>query len=225
MKYRVDCDPFPVLLIDLDDGESIMCQRGGMSWMSTNLRLQTTTGGFDKAISKMLTRESMFQNIYTSVGGSGEIAFGTTQPGMILPIQISATNSIVAQKSSYMASELGVELSLFFQKRIRAGFFGGEGFIMQKFTGHGMLFIEIDGSVVEYTLAQGESKLVNTGSLAAMEASCSISIESVKGIGNKLFSGEGFFHTRVSGPGKIWLQTMPINVLARAISAHSVGTN
>ncbi|MDE5741264.1 MAG: AIM24 family protein, partial [Oscillospiraceae bacterium] len=177
-------------------------------------------GGIGKMLSRAVSGESIFQNKYTAVGGVGEIAFASSVPGHILPVEISASRTIVAQKSAYLASSPSVELSIFFQKKLGAGFFGGEGFIMQKLSGNGVAFLEIDGSIVEYDLAQNESILIDTGYLAAMDATCSIDIETVKGIGNALFGGEGFFNTRVSGPGHIWLQTMPISSIAGSIRPY-----
>lgn len=189
--------------------------------MSPNMQMSTNAGGgIGKMFSRAVSGESMFQNKYTAVGGVGEIAFASSIPGHILPVEISASRTIVAQKSAYLASSPDVDLSIFFQKKIGAGFFGGEGFIMQKLSGSGVAFLEIDGSIVEYDLAQNESILIDTGYLAAMDATCSVDIESVKGIGNALFGGEGFFNTRVSGPGHIWLQTMPISSIAGSIRPY-----
>lgn len=189
--------------------------------MSPNMQMSTNTGGgIGKMFSRAVSGESMFQNKYTAVGGVGEIAFASSVPGHILPVEISASRTIVAQKSAYLASSPDVDLSIFFQKKIGSGFFGGEGFIMQKLSGSGIAFLEIDGSIVEYDLAQNESILIDTGYLAAMDATCSVDIETVKGIGNALFGGEGFFNTRVSGPGHIWLQTMPISSIAGSIRPY-----
>lgn len=189
--------------------------------MSPNMQMSTNAGGgIGKMFSRAVSGESMFQNKYTAVSGVGEIAFASSVPGHILPVEISASRTIVAQKSAYLASSPDVDLSIFFQKKIGAGFFGGEGFIMQKLSGSGIAFLEIDGSIVEYDLAQNESILIDTGYLAAMDATCSVDIETVKGIGNALFGGEGFFNTRVSGPGHIWLQTMPISSIAGSIRPY-----
>jgi len=193
MQYEVKNAPLPVLICKLDPNESIECQKGAMSWMTPTMQMQTGLGS-----------------------GAGEIAFASSFPGDIICFDTSA-NPIVAQKSSYLANTMGVNMEIFFQKKLGAGFFGGEGFIMQKFSGNGVVFLEIDGSVCEYTLAADQSMLIDTGYLAAMEATCSIDIETVKGIGNVLMGGEGLFNTKVTGPGKIWLQTMPANVLADTI--------
>lgn len=223
MKYEIKGAPLPVVICTLEAEESMKTEKGAMSWMSPNMEMSTNAGGsVGKAFSRMFSGESMFQNVYTAKGGPGMIAFASSFPGEIRAFNIGASNEIVAQKSAFLASESGVEMSIFFQKKVGAGFFGGEGFIMQRFSGSGTVFLELDGSIMEYQLAAGQSMLVDTGYLAAMEATVSIDIESVKGIGNKLFGGEGFFNTRVTGPGKIWLQTMPVSSVAGAIAPFIV---
>ncbi|MCL2053607.1 MAG: TIGR00266 family protein [Oscillospiraceae bacterium] len=219
MNYQVKGEPFPVVVCSLDSGESVNCQKGAMAWMSPNMQMQTNAGGgVGRMISRAVSGESIFQNVYTAQGGAGEIAFAASVPGHIMAMNISASRSVVAQKRAYLASEMSVDMSMFFQKKIGAGFFGGEGFIMQKFTGNGTVFLEIDGSVVEYDLQANESIHVDTGYLAAMDATCSVDIVTVKGIGNALFGGEGFFNTVVSGPGHVWLQTMPASAIAGALA-------
>lgn len=220
MQYEIKGTPFPVIICKLEPNETVCCQKGAMSWMSPNMQMSTNAGGgIGKMFSRAVTGESIFQNKYTAVGGTGEIAFASTVPGNVLALDVSE-RTIVAQKSAYLASSPSVEMSIFFQKKIGAGFFGGEGFIMQKFDGKGIVFLEIDGSCVEYDLAAGESILVDTGFLAAMDATCSVDVETVKGVGNALFGGEGFFNTRVSGPGHVWLQTMPASALAGAVRPY-----
>ncbi len=220
MQYEIKGTPFPVIICRLEPNETVCCQKGAMSWMSPNMQMSTNAGGgIGKMFSRAVSGESIFQNKYTAVGGNGEIAFASTVPGNVLAINTSE-RTIVAQKSAYLASSPDVEMSIFFQKKLGAGFFGGEGFIMQKFSGKGVVFLEIDGSCIEYDLAAGESILVDTGYLAAMDATCSVDVETVKGVGNALFGGEGFFNTRVSGPGHVWLQTMPVNSLAGAVRPY-----
>ena len=221
MQYEIKGTPLPVVILSLNDGEKVKCQKGAMSWMSPNLQMSTNAGGgIGKAFGRMFSGESMFQNIYTCQGGSGLFAAASTFPGEIVPYQVSPSNPIIAQKSAFLASEEGVEMSVHFQKKAGAGFFGGEGFILQKFTGNGMVFLEIDGSIVEYNLAPGQQMIVDTGNFAAMEASVSVDVQAIKGIGNALFGGEGFFNTVLTGPGKIWLQTMPRNVMADALRPY-----
>lgn len=216
MRYEIKGEPMPVVLVYLEANEAVMCQKGGMAWMTPNMKMSTGTGGFGKAIGKMFSGESMFQNTYVSEGGPGMIAFASSVPGSIIPLDIGQQDMIV-QKGGYLASQPSVELSVAFQKKIGAGFFGGEGFIMQRLHGQGIAFLEIDGYVVEYDLQAGQQMVIDTGYLAAMTGTCTMDIVTVKGIGNKLFGGEGFFNTVVTGPGKIYLQTMPINQLAGAV--------
>lgn len=225
MEYQIKGTPFPAVICKLNAGETINCQKGAMSWMSPNMKMETTTGGIGKMFSRAFSGESMFQNKYTAEGGAGEIAFAATVPGNIIPIEISAAKQIVAQKSAYLASTPNVETSIFFQKKLGAGFFGGEGFIMQKYSGEGIVFVEIDGSVIEYDLAAGEAILADTGYIAAMDATCSMDIVSTGGVGNALFGGEGLFNTKVTGPGHVWIQTMPINALAGSIQPYIVTAN
>ncbi|MCH5325566.1 MAG: TIGR00266 family protein [Eubacterium sp.] len=225
MQYEIKGTPLPVVICNVAENETMITDKGGMSWMTPNMEMSTNAGGsVGKAMSRMFSGESMFQNTYTARGGPGQIAFASSFPGEILAIPIGNGSSIVAQKSAFMASEATVQMSIHFQKKASAGFFGGEGFIMQRFDGQGMVFLEIDGSVVNYELQPGQSMLLDTGHLAAMDSTVQISVESVKGLGNKLFGGEGFFNTRVTGPGRIWLQTMPRSAIAAALSPYSTAT-
>lgn len=162
----------------------------------------------------------MFQNVYTSQGGKGMIAFASCFPGSIKAFEIEPGKEMVFQKSAYLAGESGVELSVFFNKKIGAGLFGGEGFIMQKASGHGTMFAEFDGHVVEYELDASQQIVVDTGHLAAMSASCNMEIKSVPGVKNMLFGGEGVFNTVITGPGKVWLQTMPISNVAGVLKPY-----
>ena len=219
MQYKITGEPMPVVICDLSAGESMITEKGSMVWMSPNMEMQTSAGGIGKAFGRMFSGESMFQNIYTAQGGPGMIAFASSFPGAIRAVEITPDRPVIAQKSAFLAAEEGVELSVFFQKKVGAGFFGGEGFIMQKLSGHGMAFLEIDGSAVEYDLGPGQQMIVDTGNLAMIDATCSIDIKSVKGVKNALFGGEGLFNTVVTGPGHIVLQTMPISGFAGAISA------
>ena len=226
MNFEIKGDTFPVLICNLNEGESIANQQGAMSWMSPNMKMTTNAGGsIGKFFSRAVTGESVFQNIYTAEKGPGMIAYSSSFPGTILPVEISPVRTIVAQKTAFLASEMGVNFEVFFQKKFGSGFFGGEGFIMQKFTGNGMLFLEINGSIIEYDLAPNQSILVDTGYLAAADATISIDIESVKGIGNALFGGEGLFNTRITGPGHVWIQTMPITQFANSLSKYIIKTN
>ncbi len=218
MTYEIVGTPLPVVTCTLQSGEKMITESGAMCWMSPNMLMETSTnGGIGKAFGRMFSGESMFQNIYTAQGGQGIIAFASSFPGSIIPFNITPTNSIVVQKRGFLAAEAGVQLSIFFQQRIGSGFFGGEGFIMQKLSGQGMAFAEIDGSVVEYDLQPGQQIIVDTGYLAAMSETCQISIQRIKGVKNIFFGGEGLFNTVITGPGKVYLQSMPISSLASSI--------
>ena len=218
MEYSIEGKPLPVVICQLRAGETMITERGSMSWMSPNMKMETTTGGgLGRALGRMFAGEAMFQNRYTAQGGPGMIAFASSFPGDIRAFEIGPGRELVVQKSGFLASEAGVQLSVFFQKKMGAGFFGGEGFIMQKLSGRGMAFLEIDGHAVEYELAAGQKLVVDTGYLAAMDATCSMEIQSVPGVKNAVFGGEGLFNTVVTGPGRIYLQTMPISTVAGAI--------
>lgn len=218
MNYTITGEPLSVVICNLDAGETMITERGSMSWMSPNMKMETTTGGgLGKAFGRMFAGEAMFQNRYTAQGGPGMIAFAASFPGSIRCFDITPDNPIIVQKSGFLAAEPTVELSVHFQKRFGAGLFGGEGFIMQKLSGQGRAFVEIDGYAVEYQLAPGQSLILDTGYLAAMSASCTMDIKTVSGAKNILFGGEGLFNTVVTGPGKVIIQTMPVPTVAAAI--------
>ncbi len=223
MNYKIEGTPLPVVICELSNGEQMITERGSMSWMTPNMRMETTSnGGVGKALGRMFSGEALFQNRYTAEGGTGMIAFASSFPGSIVPLRITPDRPVIAQKSAFLASEQGVELSIHFQRKIGAGFFGGEGFIMQKLSGNGIAFVEIDGHAVEYDLAPGQQMIVDTGYLAYMDASCTMDVVTVKGAKNVFFGGEGLFNTRVTGPGKVVLQTMPISRIAGVLG---VGKN
>ena len=226
MKYNIVGEPLPAVICDVEAGETLITESGAMSWMTQNMKMETTSnGGIGKALGRMFSGETLFQNRYTAQGGPGQIAFASSFPGSIKAVEITPGNDLVVQKKAFLASESTIELSIFFQKKAGAGFFGGEGFIMQRLSGHGTAFIEIDGYAVEYNLQAGQSMVVDTGYLAAMDSTCSIEVVSVPGVKNMLFGGEGIFNTLVKGPGKIILQTMPINVVAGAINPFILTSN
>lgn len=217
MQYELKGGAFPVVVCRPNSGESMITEKGSMVWMTPNMEMTTTGGGgIGKMLSKALTGESMFQNIYTA-RGEGMITFGSSFPGQILPLEVTPGKSFILQKSAFLASEAGVQLSMHINQKLGAGFFGGEGFIMQKLTGNGIAFAEVDGELVEYTLAPGEQLVVDTGYVMGFELSVSMDIQQVKGLKNMVLGGEGLFNTVLTGPGKIWLQTMPISGVAAAI--------
>ncbi|MDE6750146.1 MAG: TIGR00266 family protein [Lachnospiraceae bacterium] len=218
MNYSIEGEPMPVVICNLDAGETMITESGAMSWMSPNMKMETTSGGgIGKMLGRAFSGESLFLNRYTAQGGVGQIAFASSFPGSIRAFNVEPGFDIVAQKSAFLASTSGVELSVFFQKRFGSGLFGGEGFIMQKLTGSGTVFLEFDGYVKEYELGAGQQMIIDTGYLAAMSATCSVDIQTVPGVKNMLFGGEGLFNTVLTGPGKVYLQSMPVAQLAGAI--------
>ena len=217
MRYEIKGDPFPAVTCYIEASETLITEKGSMCWMSPNMIMETVGGSVTKAFGRMFSGEAMFQNKYTAKDSEGMITFASSFPGVIKAFNIEPGKEMVVQKSGFLASEEGVELSVFFQKKFGGGLFGGEGFIMQKLSGNGIAFIEFDGHIMEYELAQGEKMIIDTGYLAAMESTCSIDIQTVKGLKNKLLGGEGIFNTVVTGPGKIYLQTMPINSVASSL--------
>lgn len=221
MRYQIQGETLPVVICQLEAGETMITEGGAMSWMSPNMNMETTTnGGLGKAFGRMFAGENMFQNRYTAMGGQGLIAFASSFPGTIKAFEIGPGREYIFQKKTFLAGEAGVNLSVHFHKKVASGLFGGEGFILQKVSGHGIAFAEFDGHVVEYDLQPGQQIIVDSGYLAAMEATCTMDIQTVKGAKNMLFGGEGFFNTVITGPGHIWLQTMPIMSVAGAIRPY-----
>lgn len=216
MKYEITGGAFPIVTCYLQSGEQMITESGSMVWMTPNMEMQTSGGGIGKIFSRMISGENIFQNIYTA-RGDGMITFGSSFPGRIMPVAISPRHEMIVQKSAFLCAEFGVELSIHFSKKLGAGFFGGEGFILQRLSGQGMAFVEIDGELVEYELAAGQQMIVDTGNVAGFEPSVSMDIQQVQGLKNMVFGGEGLFNTVLTGPGKIWLQTMPISSVAMAI--------
>ncbi len=190
-----------------------------MVWMTPNMQMSTNAGGgIGRAFGRLFSGESIFQNVYTARSGRGLIAFASSFPGEVRALEITPDQPVVVQKSAFLAAEMGVELSVHFNHRVSGGFFGGEGFIMQKLSGRGLAFVELDGSVVEYELAAGQQMVVDTGNLAMCDATVSIEAQTVKGVKNVLFGGEGLFNTVVTGPGRIWLQSMPLSTFAGSLA-------
>lgn len=217
MKYTIE-GVYPVLRCFLNEGEKIITSSGNMSWMSGDMDYKVHSGGMRKSFGRAFTGEGFFQNIYTAKSDNQEIAFATSMPGVIEAYELDGSQNFIAQKNSFLASEESVSFETVFTKKFSAGFFGGEGFILQKFSGHGHLFLEADGSLIDYQLKEGEVLLVDQGNLFLFEESVSFEIQSVKGWTNKLFGGEGFFLVKLAGPGLVKLQTLPISVLAGEVN-------
>lgn len=219
MQYQIIGDNFPAVICNLEPEESMITEKGSMIWMTPNMDMQTQGTSLGKAFGRMFSGESIFQNIYTAKHGPGMITFGSSFPGSIKTINLRPGESIIAQKGAFLASTPSVQLSTVFQKKMMSGFFSGEGFIMQQITGPGIIFLELDGAEWSYDLKAGEQLIVDTGNVAMIDGTCSIDVQTVKGVKNKLFGGEGFFNTVITGPGKVVLQTMPMSALADAIAA------
>lgn len=225
MKYTIKGETLPVVICELETGEKIITEGGGMAWMSPNMKMETTGGGIGKMFGRALSGDTIFQNIYTAERTNGMIAIASSFPGSIKAFEITPGNAMIMQKSAFLASEASVELSMHFRKKLGSGLFGGEGFIMQKISGNGIAFAEFDGHVVEYELQPGQQIIIDTGHLAAMTESCQMDIQTVAGLKNKFLGGEGLFNTIVTGPGKVWLQTMPISNVAGALIPYMPSSN
>ncbi len=219
MKYQIKGEPMPVVICQLAENEKVTCESGAMSWMSPNMQMETSGGGLGKMFGRMVSGESAFQNHYVAKQGEGMIAFASKFPGAIRAFEITPSTPIICQKKSFLACSEGVELNIHMQKKLGAGLFGGEGFVMQRISGNGIAFVEIDGSTVEYNLQAGQKLVIDTGYLAVMDATVNLEIQQVKGIKNALFGGEGLFNTVVTGPGRVILQTMPIIGFAGMIAS------
>lgn len=218
MRYNIFGDSLPAVTIQLDRGESIYTQSGGMTWMTDNITMDTNMrGGFLKGLGRMFSGESLFMVTYTANSDGAEITFASTFPGAIIAADIGRSNLIV-QKSAFLCAQPSVELSVHFNKSFKSGLFGGEGFILQKLSGNGLAFFEIDGACYEKVLGPGEVLKVDTGNIAAFEESVRYEVETIKGFKNVMFGGEGLFLSKLTGPGKIWLQTMPLSAFAQKLS-------
>ena len=218
MKTEVMGGNLPVVVCKLSKGEEVYTETGGMSWMSQGIKMSTNTnGGIMKGLGRALAGESIFMNTYTADEDETEIAFASSFPGEILEFDLKEGETIIAQKRAFLCAEKTVNMAMHFRKKIGAGFFGGEGFIMQKLSGHGKVFLEIDGAAIKKELAPGEILNIDNGYVAAMTQDVQLDIKTVKGIKNIVFGGEGLFLTTVKGPGTVWLQSMPISKLAGSL--------
>ena len=219
MEYEIKGDNLPVAICRLNPGETMISQAGAMGWMSDNIIMDTNMkGGLMGGLGRMFSGESLFLNTFISEKGFGTIAFPSSFPGRILAFELRVGESIIAQKQSFLASEQSVSLEVYFKKKLAAGLFGGGGVILQRITGPGIVFLEMDGHIEEYDLKSGEVLKIDTGHVAAFEPSIDFDIITVKGVKNILFGGEGLFLTTLTGPGKVYLQTMPIQNLAAQVS-------
>ncbi len=217
MRYNIVGDSLPVVICQLEPGEAMISEAGGRTWMRGSIQTETTGGGARRMLGRMLSGESLFMSVYKAQGPA-EIAFASSFPGRIIVRELKPGESIICQKRSFLCATAGAQLAIHFQKRLGAGFFGGEGFIMQRVTGPGLVFLELDGHCVEYDLTPGEQLVCDTGVLAVMDATCQLDVQMVKGFKNVLFGGEGLFDTIVTGPGKVSLQSMTLPHLANLLA-------
>ncbi len=225
MEYQIIGTTMQAVILELDPGETVFSEGGGMSWMNGNIVMQTNTrgGGMGGILKRVVTGESLFLNEFTSQGGKGLVAFASDFPGKIVPVPLAEGQTMIVQKQAFLCAEKTITMDIHFRKKLGAGFFGGEGFIMQKLTGPGVAFVALDGEIVEYTLAPGEMMKVDTGHVGMYEPTVNLDIEMMKGFRNILLGGEGLFLTTLRGPGRIWLQTMPTMNLAQAIANYLPG--
>ncbi len=221
MKYQIEGKTVPTVAVTLNNGESMYTQKGGMTWQTEGIAMATNArGGVMKSLGRMFSGESIFMTTYTAQRDNATVAFATTVPGDIVPIDMTKyQNGMLLQKGAFLCAEPGVNLSVAFTKRFSAGLFGGEGFILQKAQGNGMLFLEIDGDPIEKVLAPGEVLKVDTGNVAAFESTVSYEIETIKGLGNIFLGGEGLFLTKLVGPGKVILQSQNFGDFAGRIAS------
>ena len=221
MQYEIIGEPYPAVVCHLQAGEQMKTEKGSMVWMDPVMEMQTSTGGggIGKVFGKMLSGETMFQNTYTA-HAPGMIAFGSSFPGQILPVEIRPGQDFICQKMAFLASEMSVDLSIHFNEKIGSGLFGGEGFIMQRLSGQGMAFLECDGSLVKYELAPGQQMVVDTGNVLGFTGGVNLQVQRIHGAKNVMFGGEGLFNTVLTGPGTIYLQTMPLSGIVDLIAAR-----
>ena len=217
MQYQIFGENLPAVTIALNPGESIYTQSGGMNWMTAGVQMDTNLkGGLLKGLGRMLTGDSLFITTYSATAANQEVTIASTFPGAIVALN-PAQGDVIAQKSAFLCAESGVTVSAHVVKNLSSGLFGGEGFVLQRLSGNGLVFLEIDGAICEKTLGPGESLIVDTGNIAAYEARVQYEVTMVKGFKNVLFGGEGLLNTRLTGPGKVWLQTMTMPGFAKRI--------
>ncbi len=221
MRYTLHGTTMQTVTFELDQGEQVFTESGGMCWMSANIDMQTNMeGGLLGGLKRSMAGESMFMTTFTCTSGTGIVAFANEFPGKVIPLELQPGQSLICQKDAFMCAERSVTLEMHFRKKLGAGLFGGEGFIMQKLTGPGTAFVEISGEVTEYDLQAGQVLKVDTSHVAMLEPTVSFDIEMLKGFKNMFFGGEGLFLATVAGPGKVWLQSMPVANLAGKIASY-----
>ncbi len=221
LQYRIEGTTLPVVTVTLNPGERIYSSSGGMSWMTQAVEMDTNSGGgLGKMFKRALSGESLFIVDYYVGKGQGEVAFAAEFPGKVVDLQLAEGQQMIVQKDAFMCAEKSVDLDMHFRKKLGAGLFGGEGFILQKLTGAGTAFVNFDGEIVEKELAAGETLRVDTGHVAMFEPTVNFDVEMLKGFKNILLGGEGLFIATLRGPGKVWLQTMPMSKLAQKVAQY-----
>jgi uncharacterized protein (TIGR00266 family) len=221
MRYEIHGTVLPTLEVYLSNGESMYTESGGMAWMKGNIEMTTNTkGGLMKGLGRVLAGESLFMTTYTSHDPEALIVFTPEAPGKIIDVKLEAGQSLICQKDAFMCAQNSVEMKMYFRKKLGTGFFGGEGFILQQISGPGFAFLEIPGEVREYTLQAGETMRVDPGHIACFEPTIHYDITAVKGLTNVLFGGEGLFLATLTGPGRIWLQSLPLSNLAAKLAKY-----
>ncbi len=228
MEHRILGTTLPVLEIQLQPGESIEAVSGELSWMSQSIDMQTTTGfggggGIFGALRRVAGGGSLFMTEYTAQGAPGLVAFATRVPGHILPVDVRPDKTFLIHRHGFLCATRGVELSVGFQQSLGAGIFGGDGFLLQRLAGTCQAFVELDGEVVPYDLGPGESLRVHPGHVGMFEEGVSFSITRIQGIRNMLFGGDGIFLALLTGPGRVWLQSLPLANLAHALQPYLGG--
>lgn len=218
MKYEIFGDKLPAVTIELESGEEVFTQSGGMAWMTDGITMNTNMkGGFFKGLARAFSGDSMFLVTYTSQKDGEQLTLSATFPGDIKAVRIDPQHTYIGQKGSFLGATNGVNLETIFHKKLAAGLFGGEGFILQEFSGDGIVFVELDGSIKEIDLQPGQKIMVDTGHVAMFESQVAYDVETVKGFKNILFGGEGLFLTTLTGPGKVWLQTITAGDIAKKL--------
>ncbi len=221
MEYEIKGSTLQSVDVRLQRGEAIYTESGGMAWMRGNIDMNTNArGGLMASLGRSLAGESLFMTTYTCSSDEGLVVFTPEAPGKVLDFQLSQGESLICQKDAFMCAEASVNLEIHFRRKLGTGLFGGEGFILQKVTGPGTVFLEIPGEIQTYTLAAGETMQVDPGHIAVFEPTVGYDITTVKGIANALFAGEGLFLARLTGPGQIWLQTLPLSNLAAKLARY-----
>jgi uncharacterized protein (TIGR00266 family) len=216
MKYNISGTVMQSVDIELVRGESVYTESGGMAWMAGDVEMHTDTrGGLLKGLARSLAGESLFMTTYTCRGERSLVTFTPEAPGKVLAFELAPGQSLICQKDAFMVAQNSVSLEVIFQKRLGAGLFGGEGFILEKITGPGLVFVELDGEIREYNLTASQEIKVDPGHLAIYEPTVDYDITTVRGVTNILFSGEGLFLATLRGPGKVWLQSMPLRNMAK----------